>query len=450
MNIFIMGGGRVGSHLAELLSEEQFDVTVIEQDPTTQEKLDLSLNARIILGDGTSALLLQSLQVNEADLFVACSGSDEANLIAAAAAKSLGASKVLARVEKSVFIEENYMYENILNIDYLLSPDALVAQEIANFILYPGILASEEFAKGKIHLRKVRVTDKAEAASKTLQEVLPPGSGVLVGLLEHDERVVIPNGSDSIYPGDIVTLIGKRELIHDALLKFQGKEPLMQHVVIMGGGGIGRWIAHSLEGKIESVRLFEINIEKAHHIAESFHKGNIQVTNRDATSRNNLEQEHVTDFDLFVATTEDDERNIIAGVVGHAVGINMSAVVVHHPDFKPIVKKLGIDMIVTPREVISNSILKLLRQQTVSVSSILREDNVELLEIAVGKESRVVGKKLCELSEILPRHNIIATVMRNDEAFVPGGDDTIENGDSLVVIALASTLTETRRVLQAG
>ena len=213
MNIFIMGGGRVGSHLAELLSEEQFDVTVIEQDPTTQEKLDLSLNARIILGDGTSALLLQSLQVNEADLFVACSGSDEANLIAAAAAKSLGASKVLARVEKSVFIEENYMYENILNIDYLLSPDALVAQEIANFILYPGILASEEFAKGKIHLRKVRVTDKAEAANKRLQEVLPPGSGVLVGLLEHDERVVIPNGSDSIYPGDIVTLIGKRELI---------------------------------------------------------------------------------------------------------------------------------------------------------------------------------------------------------------------------------------------
>ncbi len=448
MNIFIMGGGRVGSHLAELLSEEQYDVTVIEQDPTTQEKLDLALNARVVLGDGASALLLQSLQVEEADLFVACTGSDETNLIAAAAAKNLGAHQVLARVEKKVFVEESYLYEGILNIDYLLSPDALVAQEIVNFILYPGILASEEFARGKIHLRQVQVHDNTPAANKLLRDILPPGSGVLVGVLEHNGTIYIPDGSNRVAPGDKVTLIGERKLIQNALLKFQGKEPQMQHVVIMGGGGIGRWIAHSLEGKIEAVRLFELNPEKARSIAEGFRHKNIQVTNRDATSKDNLEQEHVKEFDLFVATTEDDERNIIAGVLGRDVGIAMSAVVVHHPDFKKIVERLGITMAVTPRTVISNSIIRILRQQSVSTSSILREGDVEVLEIALGKESRIIGKKLYELTGLLPHHVIIATIMRNEQAFVPGGDATVESGDSLVVIAKANTITEIRRVLQ--
>lgn len=448
MNIFILGGGRVGFHLAHMLSEEQYDVTVIEADAERHEQIDMALNARVVSGDGTSALLLQSLQAGEADLFIACTGSDETNLIAAAAAKGLGARQVLARVEKAVFIEESFLYEGFLSVDYMLSPDALVAQEIVNYIIYPGVLASEDFARGQIQLRQVRVSDNAPAANNLLRDTLPPGSGILVGVLEHNGKMTIPHGNDRISPGDKVTLIGKRGLMHEALQKFQGTEPRMQHVVIMGGGAIGRWIAHSLEGKITSVKLFEVNKVKAERIATGFRKANIHVIHRDATSRTNLEQEHVSDYDLFVATTEDDERNIIAGVLAREVGVRMGAVVVHHPDFAPLVVKLGIDMAVTPRDAVANSVLKILRQQSISTSSVLREGDVEVLEIALGNSSPAAGKKLRELNALITHNLIVASIIRGDSAFVPGGEDILKNGDSVVVIAKANTIPDAQRIFQ--
>ncbi|HOC69911.1 MAG TPA: Trk system potassium transporter TrkA [Candidatus Hydrogenedentes bacterium] len=448
MNIFIMGGGRVGSHIAQMLSEEEYDITVIEKNPDDQERLDLSLNARIVLGDGTSALLMQSLDVGEADLFIACTGNDESNLIAAAAAKGLGARQVLARVEKPIFVEESVLFEGFLNIDYMLSPDALVAQEIVNYIVYPGVLAAEDFAQNKIQLRQVQVSANASAANHPLSDTLPPGGGVLVGVLERDNIITIPHGSDHVLPGDKVTLIGKRESMQKAIQTFQGEEPRMQHIAIMGGGGIGRWIAHSLEGKVESVKLFEVDLAKAERIASGFRKGNIHVIHRDATSKSDLEQEHINDFDLFVATTEDDERNMIAGVLAQAVGSKMSAVVMHHPDFAPLAEKLGIHMTVTPRDVLSNSILKILRQQSISTSSILREGDAEVLEITLGKTSQALGKKIKDMRHLLPRGLIITTIIRGDLAYVPGGEDMLESGDSIVIIAMANAIIEAQRLFQ--
>lgn len=445
-----MGGGRVGFHLAQLLSEERYDVTVIERDAGQQEQLDLALNARVVLGDGASALLLQSLQVEEADLFVACSGNDESNLIAAAAAKGLGAQQVVARVEKDLFIEEGFLFEGFLGVDYMLSPDALVAQEIVNYIVYPGVLATEEFARGRIQLRQVQVTPNAPAAFNVLSDILPPGSGVLVGVLEHEGRSCIPHGDNRIYPGDKVTLLGKRDQMFDALKKFQGEEPRMQRVAIMGGGAIGRWIAHSLEGKIASVKLFERQQEKALRIAAGFRKNNIQVIHRDATSRDNLEQENVNGYDLFIATTEDDERNIIAGMLAREMGVRMSATVVHHPDFAPLVVKLGIDMAVTPRSAVANSILKILRQQTVTASAILGEGEAEVIEIVLKTDSPAIGRELRELRDFLPRNAIIGTIVRGDVAFVPGGSDSLEAGDSIVIIAMASDIDDAQRLLQGS
>ncbi|NLO33656.1 MAG: Trk system potassium transporter TrkA [Candidatus Hydrogenedentes bacterium] len=445
MNIFIVGGGRVGSYLAHMLSEKDYDVTVIEIDPERHEQIDVSLNARIVYGDGNSALLLQSLQVGESDLFIACTGSDETNLIAAAAAKGLGARQVLARVEKNVFIEESLLYEGFMNVDYMLSPDALAAQEIVNYIIYPGILASEDFARGQIQLRQVRVSAKAPADNQLLRDILPPGSGVLLGVLERNGKMSIPTGEDRIFAGDKVSLIGKRGLMHGALQKFQGVEPRMEHIVIMGGGTIGRAIAHSLEGKVASVKLFEKDKERAEHIATGFRKANVHVVHRDATSRHNLEQEHVFDYDLFVATTEDDKRNIIAGVFAREVGVNMAAVVVHHPDFVPLVVKLGIDMVVTPRDAIANSVLKILRQQSISTSSILREGDMEVLEIKPGANSSTIGKPLRDLNWSKAHNLLIASIIRNDTAFVPGGDDVLRSGDSIVVITKSDAIAYAQR-----
>lgn len=448
MHIFIMGGGRVGFHLAKLLAEEDYEITVIEKDLERQEQLDLALNARVIQGNGASPLLLQSLGIEDAYLFIACAGDDETNLIAAGAAKALGAQKAIARVEQRVYTDANFIFEGFLGVDFMLSPDALVAQEIANYIIYPGVLAAEEFARGRIQLRRVQVKTGARAAGQLLRDIVLPGSGVLAGLVDRKEETIIPRGDFRILPGDKVTLIGKRDNMTETLHDFQGEEPRMQRVAIMGGGAIGQWIAQSLGGKVESVKLFEMNPQKAQHIASEFHHKNISVVLRDATSRESLEQEHIDSYDIFIATTEDDERNIVASVLAHEVGAKTTAAVIHHPDFAPLVTKLGIDMTVTPRSAVANSVIKIVRQQTVTASTLLGEGETEVIEFNVGEKCPGLGKTLAEISEALPRRSIIATIIRGDNVFVPGGKDTIEHGDAIVLITKAEVRERARNYLQ--
>ncbi len=448
MHIFIMGGGRVGFHLAQLFADEEYEITVIERDQERQEQIDLALNARVVHGNGASPLLLQESGVDDADLFVACSGNDETNLIAAAAAKALGARTAVARVEHLVYVEANFLYEGFLGIDFMLSPDALVAQEIANYIIYPGVLAAEEFARGRIQLRQVQVNKNARAAGQMLCDLTAPGSGVLAGVVERDGKTSVPHGDFRIEAGDKVTLLGKREAMVSALRDFQGEEPRMRRIAIMGGGVIGQWLAQSLEDKVASVKLFEVKLDKANRLATGFLTNTVSVICRDAASRDSLEQEHIDNYDIFIATTEDDERNIVASVLAREVGVKTTAAVIHHPDFAPLVAKLGIEMAVTPRVAVANSILKIVRQQTVTASTILSEGEAEVLEFNVGDGCPGLGKPLHALGEPMPKNAIIATIIRGEDAFVPGGNDTIESGDAVVVITLSDACAEAQRYLQ--
>ncbi|HRZ17687.1 MAG TPA: NAD-binding protein, partial [Candidatus Hydrogenedentes bacterium] len=140
MNIFIAGGGRVGFHLARLLCAEGRDVTLLDRNPQRREEIDFELDARTVVGDCTSVLLLQSLNAGDADLFIACTGDDRSNLIAATVAKGLGAGRAVARVDTTDFIESSFLYEGFMNVDYLLSPDALAAHDIVQFVENPGVL----------------------------------------------------------------------------------------------------------------------------------------------------------------------------------------------------------------------------------------------------------------------------------------------------------------------
>lgn len=445
MNIFILGGGRIGYHLALLLSEEKYEVTVIESDPERQEYIDQMLNAQVILGDGSSTLFLQSLNIDEVDLFVACTGYDETNLLAAAAAKGLGARQVVARVEKAPYIAESYMYDQLLNIDFILSPDALVAQEISNYVLHPGVLVSEEFSHGHILLRQVQIPEEAPAVGHLLSEIVKPDSGTLAGVIERDGKVFVPDGKTRITTGDKVSLLSKRETMSAALSLFQGRVSAMRRVAIMGAGSIGLWIAHALENQVSEVKLMERDSERAQQVASEFKKRNIQVIHRDATSRDSMEQEHLGSFDLFIATTEDDERNIVAGVLAKEVGVDSVAAVVHSPDFAPLAEKLGINITVTPRSVIAGSILKIVRQKTVAASATLNEGEAEILEIEVTEKSPLKNVMLKHAKGKLPAKLLIATVMRGEDAFIPNGNTVICEGDSLILIATTENVQDIRK-----
>ncbi len=444
MNIFIAGGGRVGYHLARLLCADRQDVTLIESHPEKVEQMDYALDASTVLGDGSSVMLLQSMSVGAADLFVASMGNDESNLIAAAVAKGLGAKQVVARVDNPMYIDSNILYETVLGIDYVLSPEALAGLEIAFYILHPGVLASAEFGRGLVKMQQIRVTKSPTTGDKTLKDVIAPGRGVLLGLVNRDGKSFIPHGDTVIEPGDQVTLIGHHKEMKAVQQMFQAREAKPRRVAIMGGGTIGLRIAQALEGEVRTIKLFERRPEQSNKLAAVLSKA--KVVCRDATSRLALEQEHIKDVDVFVAATGDDERNIMAGVLAKEVGAKKVVSVVHQPDFAPLVERLGIDLAITPRACIANRIIRLVHQGNVTSLAVLGEGQVEVVEFDIGDGSPALGKRLQDFK--FPRGALIATILRGEKVIVPGGGDEIHAGDSVILIATSESLEPARKLLQ--
>ncbi len=447
MNIFIAGGGRVGFHITRLLSGDRQDVTVIEREPDRLEQIDYALDVSTVQGDGASVMLLQELGVSGADLFVASMGNDETNLIAAATAKGLGAKEVVARVDNPMYIDPIILYETVLGIDYILSPEALAALEIAHFVEQPGVLVSEDFGRGLVRMCQIRVSKTPTCHGKTLKDVIPRGSGVLLGLIDRKGVSQIPHGDSVVEVGDHVTLVGHRDRLPEVQSLFMDPREGARRVAIMGGSTIGLRVAKALEGKkVKSIKLFERREERCAALAEQLTKA--KVVCRDATSRVALEQEHIDGVDVFVAATNDDERNIMAGVLAKEVGAKTVIAVVHQPDFATLVERLGIDMAVTPRASFANSVLKLVHRGQVTSLAVLSEGKVEVLEIPVGEGSPVLGRSLADIGGKFPRGALITTILRGEQVIVPSGDDEIEAGDSLILISSAEALDGARKLLQ--
>ncbi len=443
MNIFIAGGGRVGFHLARLLSAEKHDVTVIEKDPNQVEHVDYSLDVNTVHGRAEDILCLKSFDAGSADLFIAATGVDEINLIAATTAKGLGAKQVVARVRDPIYNESDILYETVMGIDYILSPQALTAHEIVNYVEHPGMVAAESFGRGLIQMLQMRVTAVPLKEGQTLKD-LPLPKDVLLGVIGRNGDVEIPRGSSSLHVNDHVTLIGRKESVDDTIKIFQGVEVRYDKVVIMGASRTSLHLAEVLENRRHSVKLIEWNMERCNELAAVLKK--TKVVCRDATSRLSLEQEHVDGADLFVAATHDDERNIMASVLAKEVGVREALAVVHQPDFAPLLGRLGIDHAVTPRACIANRILKLVKRPRASALAVLEDGKIEILEFKLEAQDPLAGEELQTIK--FPEESLVASILRGEEVIVPSGTDKLQAGDSVIVIVGARSLEATQKLFQ--
>ena len=444
MNIFIAGGGRVGFHLARLLTIEGHDVSIIESDMNRVEQTDYALDAQTITGNATSAILLKEAGVGDADVFVAVTRGDEENLIAAATAKGLGAKQVVARVDNHDYIHSSILYETILSIDYVLSPEALTALEIARFIDNPGMVAAEDFGRGLVQMRQVRVSKSPTTGGKALKDVFPPRSGVLLGMISRNGSTHIPHGDSIVAAGDLITIIGHKDQIPEVLKQFQGVMTQAETIVIMGGGNIGLHLAQLLDNKQRSVKLLDWDMSRCNALSSKLKR--VQVVCRDGTTRSTMEQERVDKADLFVAATGDDENNIMASVLAKEVGVEHTVAVVHQPDFAQLVYRLGIDHAFTPRASFANRLLRLVHMKDVSTLAVLDEGQVEILEVNVASNAPITQGTLYDNRNRFPDGALVGAILREDTVIVPGGDDRIQSGDSVVLIARTESIEAARRL----
>ncbi len=445
MRIVVLGAGTVGTSVAELLCQFGHSVTVVDHDPAVARRVNDELDVRGIAGSAAQSSVLFQAGVMDADLCLAVTSSDEGNMIAASMAKAMGAHRVVARVYAPVFRDlSTFDYQRHFHIDRLLSLEHLSAMELARKIREPGSLAIENFAHGDIEMLELAVTRSTAAVGVPLMDLRLPRV-VRIGSILRDGKLSIAEANDVVAVGDRVTLIGSREDIDNVKSRFESEPPQKRGIVIAGGGETGYHLARVLEGPRFAIVLMEADRQRCEYLAS--HLKHTTVVNCDAQRRADLEEERVGSADVFVACTGEDENNIMACVEARELGARMTAALVSRPDYANVVGKLGIDETVSPREVVAKQILGFLNSGPVVFRNpLLAGGGVQVLEVEVLENTPISEHVLA--SADLPSQCLIAAVIKESFVQVPGADDRLKPGDTVLLLVADAVVEDALKLFQ--
>jgi trk system potassium uptake protein TrkA len=438
VKIIIVGAGEVGRHLAETLSSQQHDIFLIETSEALAEELDERLNVHVLCGNGSLVSNLAEVNAPECDLFLALTSDDNANLVAASLAKSLGARKTVARVHVSLQREEwLFDYRSHFRIDYLFSTQRLAAIELAKHVRNPEGLLVEEFARGRIELQQTVVAAESAVLGKCLKDRgLPPR--VRIGSIQRQDHHLVPTANDILQEGDLVTLFGEPRKLGDVLAQFQagGQGEGELNVVIFGGGEYGFTLAQMLESAKYRVRILERNEKLCREISSTLQR--TTVINGDATSIQQLKEEQISEADFFIAATNDDEDNVMACLQAKNLGTRYCLTLIHRTDYAEVISKnseqLRIHAAVSPRVTSSRDLLRFVTTERFHVVMSLA-DGAEVIESVIGEHGELARKRVAEVP--WPEGSGLVALLQGSEATVPTADDVIQAGDTIYALVSA-------------
>jgi trk system potassium uptake protein len=444
MYIVVIGLGEVGRHLLSLLDQEGHDVVAIDKNPSAVAYAEDHYDVMSLVGYGASQEVLEQAGVLRADLVVAVSEDDEVNLIAALAAKQFGAKRVIARVQGNEWAKwtEGVRY-GLLGVDVVINPRILVAQELARIARSHGASDVIDLAQDRLELVQLLVSDP-RFTERPLSSLEFPAATLVAGVVRSQE-FFIPGGADVLLPDDRIYLIGTPEGVQRTE-EFFNKQRQARRVCIVGGGVVGATLASELVRQDARVLVIERDRESAEKLSAEL--VGVDVIHGDGTDQGLLEEEEVGTFDLFVATTKQDEINLMASLLAKRVGVPRTACIVQRADYSPIYRQLGIDAVLSPRAVASDHIVRYTRTGELLSLVSLEDGAAEVLELTAQPGCRAAGKAIRRMD--LPRGALIAAIVRGDEVIVPRGDDQVQAGDRVIVMTVRAARSSVEQQFRAG
>ncbi len=433
MQIIIIGGGGVGSALARLLSNENQDVVVIEKNMELARSINEEMDVMVNYGSGASVVTLEKAGIKNAEMLIAVTEIDEVNIVACMLAKKLNVPITVARVRNPEYYEGSSILTNEqLGVDIFINPERVAAYEIAKIIRTPDVEDVEYFAKGRIKLVSFKVDERSKLVNQPLYKLSLPKECVVAAIERKNGEFIVPGGRDLIFPGDKAYILGKRWVLNDISWIFQKHDSTSLRIVILGGGRIGLQLASMLESNKKNncnVKLIEKDEAWCEEIASQLNK--TLVLQGDATDLSFLEQEEISTADVLVAVTGDDRTNILASVLAKQFGVKKIICEVINHEYIPLFQTIGINHIISPRLLTAAQILKLIRKGEVISMSLIREGKMEILEVNVPPDARVVNKEIQHAG--IPKGILIGAILRKDKVIMPRGNDLILAGDHLIV-----------------
>ena len=437
MKIIIAGVGKTGYTVASQLALEGHAITVIEEDGEALNEIVENVDVVAYHGNCVNRNVLDDAGVGESDLFIALTGDDELNLFSCLIAKKLGAKNTVARVRQPEYSGVIPLIAEDIGLSIAVNPERETAAEIARILEFPLANKVEFFARGKVEMIDYAVTAKGPLCGKTVKDVFANTREALVCAVNREGEVLIPFGDFTFAEGDIMTIIAPRGNL-GAFFKASGVAGhSIKRVIISGGGRTSFYLA----GELISHRVRVAVIERDAQAARALHEvlPEVEVTVGDGTAQKLLVENGIESADAFCCLTGIDEENILSSLYARHVNPEIKTVTkLNRVEFVPIVKPLGVGSVVSPKLIASDRIVSYVRAKQNGVGSgvltlyRIVDNKAEAIEFEASAGSALIGVPIHLLK--LKENVIIACINRGGKIISPRGDDTVEAGDTVIVV----------------
>lgn len=447
MKIIIVGCGNVGAALAEQLSSEGHDITVIDTREQLVESVSVSCDALGIVGNGASFTVQSEAGVDEADLIIAVTGSDELNLLCCLIARKAGGCNTIARVSNPVYSEEIAFIKEELGLSMIINPQAAAAREMARTLKFPFAQKVDTFAKSRVELVVYRIEEDSLLCGMKLKDM--PGKlrcDVLIPVVERGEEVIIPDGNFKMQAKDEITIVGTQLKTIGFFKKLGKPTAAARDAIIVGGGRTTIYLAKQLIQMGVKVKIIERDSKRCETLTEMIPKA--MIICGDATDKNLLMEEGLVEAETFVANTNFDEENIMLTLFAKSLSKAKLITRVHRVSYDDIIDKLDLGSIVYPKYITAVNIIKYVRAMKNSLGSNietlyrLNDNRVEALEFLISERLPIVGVPLAKLN--LKKNMIIGCITHKGKTSIANGQSVIRVGDTVILITTQTGLHDIR------
>jgi trk system potassium uptake protein len=453
MKIVILGAGQVGGSVAESLVSERNDITVVDVEPQRLRALQDRLDLRTVLGSGAHPSVLSEAGIEDADLLVAVTQSDETNLVACRlAARMFNVPRRIARIRATDYLaNDRVLGEEGFDVDLSICPEQILTDYIVKLVEFPEALQVLDFADRKVSLVAVRAYGGGPLVGRPLKDMrrhIPNIDTRIVAIFRGD-RSIVPDGETVIEAGDEVFCLAASGHIRQVMRELRRMDRPVKRVMIAGGGNIGLRLAHALESDY-SVRVIEHNKRRCELLAAKL--SGALVLNGDSTDEELLQEENIAEMDLFVAVTNDDENNIMSSLLAKRMGAGRVVALINRRAYVDLLQSGQIDIAISPAQATIGTLLAHVRRGDVVAVHSLRRGAAEALEAVVhgDREScKVTDRRVDEID--LPPGSTIGAVVRGSDVIMAHHDTVIRAEDHVIVFVTdKKTLPRVEKLFQVS
>lgn len=450
MNIVIVGVGKLGKILTKHLLDEKHDITIIDKNASRIEEMVNELDVVGYCGNGASYQTQLNAYVNKSDILIATTPSDELNILCCLVAKKLGVKQTIARVRNPEYEKQVSIMHDELGISMTINPERDSATEISRMLQFPGALKVETFAKGKVSLIEIKLEKGSPLHNRTLVSLREKYNTILVCAVQRGNEVFIPKGDFVLQENDNIYITAESKDITNLLKNLNILTEKTKSTMIIGGGKISYYLAEKLIKAGIYVKIIETDYQRCVELNDTLPKA--MIIHADGTNNSVLLEEGIQNMDSLVTLTGMDEANIIISTFAKSY-CDKVVTKVNNSNYAPILKKIGLDSVFSPKEISSNNVIRYIR----GVSSVskgsefktlyrLVENKIEAIEFLISEENEYTNIPIKDLK--IKNNVLLSCIIRKDEIIIPQGKDVIMPYDTIIIVAANSTISDVANIFE--